>query len=303
LHVYNLPTLLNSSDVLVINNTKVFNARLKPRIVHNNTERFVELFVIKPVENYWLCIGKPGKKIQEGTVFSLQEDKHASVTKKYSDGTFLVDFSLSKDEVIAYCNTHGSVPIPPYIKSQPKANTYQTIYAKYFGSVAAPTAGFHLTSEIIEQIKAKGIQIVEITLHVGLGTFLPIKTKTIEEHTMHSEWVSVSAQAAKIITEAKKEGRRIVAIGTTTVRTLEGVAAMNNGILRPYEGEINIFIKEGFAFSIVSALLTNFHLPESTLLILIYALIKNRTLAKEAYEQAVQNRYRFFSFGDAMFID
>jgi len=178
---------------------------------------------------------------------------------------------------------------------------YQTIYAKEEGSVAAPTAGFHFTPELVEKLKEKGVQFAEVTLHVGLGTFLPVKAEKVEEHKMHSEWVELTAKNADLINIAKAEGRRVVAVGTTTVRTLEGIAKMFSKI-KPYSGDINIFITPGFKFKIVDALITNFHLPKSTLLMLVSAFVGDTDFVLECYKQAIKEKYRFYSFGDAMLI-
>jgi S-adenosylmethionine:tRNA ribosyltransferase-isomerase len=234
-----------------------------------------------------------------------------------------VNFNWSPAKTIKLSNLYGLVPVPPYIKILPDATDYQTIYAKVVGSVAAPTAGFHLTPSLLAQIKSMGVTIVEITLHVGLGTFQPIRTNNIKDHHMHSEWVEISENAAKVINNAKAEGRRVIAVGTTTVRALEGVAeapTTNNlqpTTIPPYSGDVNLFITPGFQFKIVDGLLTNFHLPKSTLLLLVSAFAasaskgvdndskidkygRQRILA--AYQEAIKHNYRFYSFGDAMFI-
>lgn len=293
-HVANFPSFLKEGDVVVVNNTKVFHARLKAGNI--------EIFLIRPMaNNTWQAIGKPGKKFIPGVQVTFGPRFSATIKEKHPDGTLLVSFELPKDSVVDLANTYGEVPIPPYIHKIPKDSDYQTVYAKFTGSVAAPTAGFHLTTSLLKEIKEKGVTILEITLHVGLGTFMPIKSETLDTHTMHSEWVEVKPEVAKAINDAKREGRRIVAVGTTTVRTLEGVAALNNGILKGYTGDVNLFIQPGFTFHVVDALLTNFHLPKSTLIVLVSA-FACRDLILKAYNEAVANRYRFYSFGDAMFI-
>jgi S-adenosylmethionine:tRNA ribosyltransferase-isomerase len=190
------------------------------------------------------------------------------------------------------------------VKDEPhEIESYQTVYAKHEGSVAAPTAGFHFTSELIEKVKAKGVGFAEVTLHVGLGTFLPVKVERVEDHTMHSEWVEVTQSTAEQINLTKKAGGRVIAVGTTTVRTLEGIASMHSdGILSAYTGELNIFITPGFRFRVIDAMITNFHLPKSTLLMLVSAFVGDREFMLECYKKAVEERYRFFSFGDAMFL-
>ncbi len=282
-HISDFPDFLHKGDVLFINNTKVFHARLKS----GNKE----LFLIRPIENtLWSAIGR---NLTPGTRITFSNTFIAEITKKNPDGTVLVSFNTS--DVVDNANTFGEVPVPPYIKTIPKDSDYQTVYAKITGSVAAPTAGFHLTKPLLKKIKEKGVTILEITLHVGLGTFMPIKSDTLAAHTMHSEWVDVQPDVSEQILEAKKEGRRIIAVGTTTVRTLEGTLA------KPYTGDVNVFIQPGYKFKIVDAMLTNFHLPKSTLIVLVSAFWKREQILA-AYKTAVKNRYRFYSFGDAMFI-
>lgn len=291
-HVVDLPTLFHKGDVIVINNTKVFHARLHGKI----RDATVELFLVRPMaSNQWLALGKPGKKIHVGDTITIADNFSANVREKDVDGTLVVNFSLQPKDVIAMANIYGSVPVPPYIKSIPDDNDYQTSYAKIEGSVAAPTAGFHLTKNIRTALKQKGVEILEITLHVGLGTFLTIKSESIEEHTMHSEWVEILHGVAEKIRIAKKERRRIVAIGTTTTRALEGTRG------KAFQGNVNLFIQPGYTFTVVDAILTNFHLPKSTLLVLVSA-FSDRKFILKAYKEAIQNNYRLYSFGDAMFI-
>ena len=298
-HVSNLPEYLSDTDVLVINNTKVFKARLRGKTPQGSS---VELFLIRPCEDNSLeALGKPGKKIHIGDAITIAEDFVAHVISKSDSGIIQLQFNLDPATVIDKANTYGEIPIPPYIKKIPTDGSYQTVYASQIGSVAAPTAGFHLTTKLLQQIREKGIQIIEVTLHVGIGTFMPIKTYSLESHTMHSEWVHVSESAADALNRSKKLKKRIVAIGTTTVRTLEGVASIHNGVMKAYTGDVNLFIKPGYSFHFVDALLTNFHLPKSTLLVLVSSLTST-PLIKRAYAQAIENNYRFYSFGDAMFI-
>jgi S-adenosylmethionine:tRNA ribosyltransferase-isomerase len=303
-HVCDLPNYIQPTDVLVVNNSKVFNARLQGMLQNENGVelRRVELFLIRPLlENQWIAIAKPGKAVKIGHTITIAQDFSSRVINKRDDGSIVVDFGEKPSEVIQKSNSYGTIPIPPYIKTIPTHGEYQTAYAKKVGSVAAPTAGFHVTASLLRKLKAKGVTILEITLHVGLGTFMPVKTNDINEHKMHSEWVEVSEGVVDAINTAKKEGRRIVAIGTTTTRALEGIALQNNGTLIPYTGDVNLFIRPGFTFHVIDGLLTNFHLPKSTLLMLVSAFGGYQRL-RSAYQEAIKHNYRFFSFGDAMLI-
>jgi len=298
-HVSELPDFFREGDLLVVNNTKVFRARLHGTI----DGKTVELFLVRPInDSHWLALGKPGKKISVGKQVIVADNFIATVLEKHADGTLTIEFHLTPSETIAKANIYGTVPIPPYIKTIPEDNEYQTSFAKHEGSVAAPTAGFHFTPAIVARLKEKGVEILEITLHVGLGTFLPIKTDTLEEHAIHSEWVNVPKTIADAINTAKTEKRRIVAVGTTTVRTLEGVAALHHGRLAHYEGEIGLFITPGYQFAVVDTMVTNFHLPKSSLLVLVSA-FAGREFMLNAYKEAVDHNYRFYSFGDAMLIE
>lgn len=219
----------------------------------------------------------------------------------------MVQFDDDDATVRVKANKYGEVPTPPYVKQQLTISNeqltkqYQTVYAKSEGSVAAPTAGFHFTEELIEILKNHGVQFAEVTLHVGLGTFLPVKTEKIEEHKMHAEWVELSDKNVQLINAAKADGRRVIAVGTTTVRTLEGIYK-KFGDLQAYIGDINIFITPGFEFKVVDAMITNFHLPESTLLMLVSAFVGDRQFILDCYKKAVEAKYRFYSFGDAMLV-
>ncbi len=296
--VADLPSFFRKGDIIVVNNTKVFHARLRAKI----HDKLVELFLVRPlINNTWLALGKPGKKFTPQTIVTISSDFSGSVVSNNTDGTFIISFPFSPNEVIRQANIYGEVPVPPYIKTIPNDADYQTVYAKYMGSVAAPTAGFHLTKNILRQLKNNGVTILEITLHVGIGTFMPMKSDTVEEHTMHSEWVNIPKNIATTINTAKQNHQRIIAIGTTTVRTLEGVAALNKGMIKTFEGDINLFITPGFHFNVVDALLTNFHLPKSTLIVLVSA-FANRERILHAYREAVDRKYRFYSFGDTMLI-
>ncbi len=322
---------LQPGDLLVWNNSKVFKARLFGKIKADDvgSEKIVEIFLVRPTENkhIWKALAKPGRKLKTGSEVVFAEDFGCEVVNKEADGTILVRFTQDDALVRVKANVYGQVPLPPYVenkdvneKSSEVNARYQTIYAKHEGSVAAPTAGFHFTPELIEKIKNKGVQCAEVTLHVGLGTFLPVKTEVVEEHAMHSEWVEITEQNARLINEAKAAKRRVVAVGTTTVRTLEGLAQfqlnsrlahgrVGEFVLQPFSGDINIFITPGFTFRVVDALVTNFHLPKSTLLMLVSAFAESnaktrhgREFMLKCYVAAVKEKYRFFSFGDAMFI-
>ena len=321
---FDIINFLQEGDLLVWNNSKVFKARLRGTLALdestadiaiplNATDKIlnagkVEIFLVRPMENpgVWKALAKPGRKLRLGIKIIFAEDFSAEVISKENDGTFLLQFSEDDMEVRAKANQYGEVPTPPYIKAEQMANLdkrYQTVYAKHEGSVAAPTAGFHFTPELIEKLEKKGVQFAEVTLHVGLGTFLPVKVDVIEDHKMHSEWIELSDKNAHLINNAKAQGRRVIAVGTTTVRTLEGLALkFAKDELEPYHGDINIFITPGFKFKIIDALITNFHLPQSTLLMLVSAFVGDREFMLECYEKAVKEKYRFFSFGDAMLI-
>lgn len=304
---------LKPGDLLVWNNSKVFKARLSGQLLSETGESLrehtkpVEIFLVREMENagVWKVLAKPGRHVKSGTRVRFAPDFWCDVVAKEPEGTILVQFPDSVDEVIKKANQYGSVPLPPYVKDERhELDAYQTIYAKHEGSVAAPTAGFHFTTELIEKLKNKGVEFAEVTLHVGLGTFLPVKTERIEDHTMHSELVEISPETSNAINRAKKEGRRVIAVGTTTVRTLEGVAQLQQSEhgIQPYHGDINIFIKPGFEFKIIDALITNFHLPKSTLLMLVCAFAGDQKFMLDCYHEAVNQNYRFYSFGDAMFI-
>lgn len=297
-HISDLPDFLQAGDLVVLNSSKVFKARLNGFTGSGHVP--VELFLVRPHDEGWLALVKPGKKCPVGSEITVSEDFSGIITARHPDGSATINFRIPTEDVIRLANTHGSIPVPPYIKSIPKPEDYQTVYAKKTGSVAAPTAGFHLTNNLLSQIKSKGITIAEITLHVGLGTFQPIRTNDITHHKMHAEWVEITPETANRIQEAKQMNRRIVAIGTTTVRALEGVAAIH-GSVQPYTGDVNIFITPGFSFNVINVLLTNFHLPKSTLIVLVSALAGN-DLIRTAYKEAVDRKYRFYSFGDAMLV-
>lgn len=291
---------LNPGDCLVLNNTKVIPARL---IGHKeDTGAAIEVLLLKRKENdIWETLVKPGKKCKPGTKIVFGEGLlHATVLETVEDGNRLIRFSYEGifEEIL---DRLGEMPLPPYIthKLQDK-NRYQTVYAKYEGSAAAPTAGLHFTKELLRQIEEKGIDIAYVTLHVGLGTFRPVKVDNILEHHMHSEFYQVTKEAADKINKAKKERHRVICVGTTSCRTVES-AADENGMVKEGCDNTEIFIYPGYKFKVLDALITNFHLPESTLVMLVSALA-GREHILNAYEEAIREKYRFFSFGDAMLI-
>lgn len=291
---------LNPGDCLVINNTKVIPARLYGSKV--GTDAKIEVLLLKRRENnIWETLVKPGKKCRVGTKISFGEGLlTGEVVDVVEEGNRLIQFQYEGvfEEIL---DQLGQMPLPPYITHQLKdKNRYQTVYAKYDGSAAAPTAGLHFTPELLEKIREKGVQVAEVTLHVGLGTFRPVKVEDVTEHHMHSEFYVVEEEQAKLINDTKKAGGRVISVGTTSCRTLES-ASTEDGMVHPGSGWTDIFIYPGYQFKVIDALITNFHLPESTLLMLVSALAgKDHIMA--AYQEAVKERYRFFSFGDAMFI-
>ena len=291
---------LQPGDCLVLNNTKVIPARLFG--VKEGTEAKIEILLLKRKENdIWETLVKPGKKCKPGVKISFGEGLlTGEVLEVVEDGNRLIQFHYDGifEEIL---DQLGQMPLPPYITHQLKdKNRYQTVYAKHDGSAAAPTAGLHFTPELLEAIKAKGVNIAHVTLHVGLGTFRPVKVEDVTNHHMHSEFYIVEEDQAKLINETKQRGGKIISVGTTSCRTLES-ATDDQGILQAGSGWTDIFIYPGYKFKMIDRLITNFHLPESTLLMLVSALAgKDKIMA--AYEEAVKERYRFFSFGDAMII-
>ena len=300
-HVFKeIADYLQPGDCLVLNNTKVIPARLLG--VREETGAHVEVLLLKRRENdVWETLVKPGKKCRPGTRLSFGEGLlRAEVLETVEEGNRLIRFEYEGiwEEVL---DRLGEMPLPPYIthKLQDK-NRYQTVYAKYDGSAAAPTAGLHFTPKLLDEIKNMGVNIAEVTLHVGLGTFRPVKEKDVLKHHMHSEFFQIDEEAADLINDTKKRGGRIISVGTTSTRTLEA-AADADGHLKAKSGWTEIFIYPGYQFKVIDGLITNFHLPESTLLMLVSALA-GREQVLHAYEEAIRSRYRFFSFGDAMFI-
>lgn len=297
----NIVQYLNPGDCLVVNDTKVIPARLFGNKV--GTDAKIEVLLLKRKENnIWETLVKPGKKAKPGTKISFGEGLlMGEVIDVVEEGNRLIQFSYEGvfEEIL---DQLGQMPLPPYITHQLKdKNRYQTVYAKNDGSAAAPTAGLHFTPELLEEIRKKGIQIAHVTLHVGLGTFRPVKVEDVKEHHMHSEFYVVEEDQAHIINETKKNGGKVISVGTTSCRTLES-ATDEDGILKAGSGWTEIFIYPGYQFKMIDHLITNFHLPESTLLMLVSALAGKENIMN-AYETAVKERYRFFSFGDAMFIE
>ena len=295
----NIISYLNKGDVLVINNTKVLPARLIG--VKEETNAVIEVLMLKDLgNNRWECLSKPAKRIKIGTIIKFSDELCAKCVSTGEDGIREFEF-IYNGIFLEILDKLGEMPLPPYIHEKLEdKDRYQTVYAKEVGSAAAPTAGLHFTTELLEKIKEKGIIIEEITLHVGLGTFRPVQVEDVSKHKMHSEFYSMSKETANVLNNAKKDGRRIIAVGTTTTRTLETILR-DNDEFKEISGWTDIFIYPGFKFKAIDALITNFHLPKSTLVMLVSAFASKEKIMK-AYNEAVKEKYRFFSFGDAMFI-
>jgi len=298
--------LLEPGDVLVLNNTKVIPARLYG--TKKDTGAKIEVFLLRRIEpGQYSVMLKPGKRVQEGTEIEFTEQLQAEVIQIDTDkGLYTLQFNQKGAEFRETLEKIGETPTPPYIAhKQQHKDKYQTVYAKFEGSVAAPTAGFHFTEELMAELREKGVQIEYVTLHVGLGTFQPVKTDNILEHDMHEEIFELEAEVAERLNQAKSDGRRIVAVGTTSIRTLEHCAKLQQGVMTPCleagSGSTNLFIYPGYQFKFIDAIITNFHLPKSTLLMLVSA-FAGREFTLKAYEEAKENDYRFYSFGDAMLI-
>ncbi len=312
-HFTDIIECLNPGDCLVINDTKVIPARLIGERIHKNEGNIkepdvpgakIEILLLKRISDCrWETLVKPGKRCRQGDRVSFGDGRlTATIAEVLPDGNRLVDFSFEGvfEEILSEL---GQMPLPPYITHELKdKNRYQTVYAKYEGSAAAPTAGLHFTEELLTKIAEKGIDIAHVTLHVGLGTFRPVKEDNILDHQMHTEWYQVRPEDAEKMNRAKASGHRVICVGTTSCRTVESVGS-EDGIMTSDSGETSIFIYPGYRFKIMDALITNFHLPESTLIMLVSA-YAGRELVLSAYEEAVKERYRFFSFGDAcLFVD
>ena len=298
-HFYDILDYLNPGDTLVMNDSRVLPARL---LGHRPTGGAAELLLLRDLgDNCWECLAKPGRKLQEGAEVLFGDGRlKAKVTSVKDDGNRIVHFDY-QGIFLEVLESLGKMPLPPYIKEELQdRERYQTVYSKVVGSAAAPTAGLHFTPELLEKIRAKGVNIGYVTLHVGLGTFRPVKEDTIEGHEMHSEFCTIPQETADLINATKAAGGRCICVGTTSCRTLESWAG-EDGHMEAKAGWTNIFIYPGYRFKVLDALVTNFHLPESTLIMLVSALAgREHTLA--AYQEAVKERYRFFSFGDSMYL-
>ncbi len=309
-HFYDIVDLIDKDTLLVLNDTKVMPARL---IGHKDTGAKIEVFLLKPLsgsssENRWEVLIKPSKRIKPGTVVTISEELSVKALERTKeDGGWIVEL-IYEGNLLDVLHRNGNIPLPPYIErkladediKKLDFERYQTVYAKDEGSVAAPTAGLHFTEEILQKLKDKGVEIAYVTLNVGLGTFRPVKCENILEHKMHSETFEISEETAHKINEAKAQGKKITAVGTTTVRTLE-TAYQQFGEIKACNSASELFIYPPYEFKVIDNLITNFHLPKSTLLMLVSALA-GKDFIFEAYKQAVENKYRFFSYGDCMFI-
>ena len=297
-HFYDIYDMLDAGDVLVLNDTKVLPSRIYG--IKEDTKAHIEMLLLKDLgDDVYEVLARPGRRLKIGTRVNFNDLFVGTILEKFDEGIFHVKFEYEGifEEIL---DRLGQMPLPPYITHQLKdKNRYQTVYAVHEGSAAAPTAGLHFTKELLQKIREKGVEIANVTLHVGLGTFRPVKVDNILEHHMHSEYFCIEQSEADKINNAKANGNRVIAVGTTSVRTLESSA--EDGKVVAKSGNTEIFIYPGYEFKIIDGLITNFHLPESTLLMLVSALA-GREKVMEAYELAVKERYRFFSFGDAMFI-
>ena len=296
----NIIDYVGKDDVLVFNNTRVLPARLFGK--KKDTNANIEILLLKRIElNKWQILVKPAKRVKIGTqIYFGNGEMTADVLQEYDEGIRIVEFSYNGvfEDIIS---KYGFMPLPPYIKEKlSDKERYQTVYSKINGSSAAPTAGLHFTKDLIESLKNKGVQVEYITLHVGLGTFRPVKSDNLEEHQMHSEYYNISEETKNRLNDAKKSGKRIIAVGTTTVRTLES-SANDYGYIEKTQDDTNIFIYPPYDFKFVDSVITNFHLPKSTLIMMISAFAGKDNVFR-AYAEAVKEKYRFFSFGDAMFI-
>ena len=300
-HFSDLLDELEEGDTLVVNNTRVLPARLYG--TKEETGAHIEVLLLTNTEgDKWETLVKPAKRMKVGSVVSFGDGRlKATVVEELDQGGRIIEFSY-EGVFLEVLESLGEMPLPPYIKERLEdKERYQTVYAKENGSAAAPTAGLHFTEELMQKIREKGVNIVPVTLHVGLGTFRPVSVDSLEDHKMHSEYYNVSKETADMIEATKKAGKRVIAVGTTSIRTLETVARDNDGNVVPASGWTDIFISPGYEFGVVDAFVTNFHLPKSTLVMLVSAYL-GREFTLEAYQHAIEERYRFFSFGDAMFV-
>lgn len=309
-HFYDIVDLLDKNTLLVMNNTKVLPARL---IGYKDTGAKIEVFLLKQSEQrlrLWDVLIKPSKRVKPDTIIKISDELSVKALKRLEEnGEWLVELIFDGDNVLDVLHRNGQIPLPPYIERKIQNDDlrkldferYQTVYAKDEGSVAAPTAGLHFTKEILQKLEAKGVELAYVTLNVGLGTFRPVQCENVENHKMHSETFEISEKAAEQINRAKKEGKQIVAVGTTTVRTLE-TAYQKYGCIKPCQDHSELFIYPPYEFKVIDKLITNFHLPKSTLLMLVSALA-GKDFIFQAYKEAIENKYRFFSYGDCMFIN
>lgn len=299
-HFYDIVDYLHAGDVLVRNNTKVIPARLLGE--KEKTHAHIELLLLKQLENdNWECLVGNAKTVKVGTIVSFGNDELKAECLEIKEEGIRIMHMIYDGVFYEVLDKLGKMPLPPYIRKQCDDNSrYQTVYAKVEGSAAAPTAGFHFTEELFEKLKQKGVVVVDVTLHIGLGTFRPVKVNDVLEHHMHSEYYVMSQETADILNKAKKEHRRIISIGTTSTRVLESVM-QEYGTFKACSGNTSIFIYPGYKYLAIDGLITNFHLPKSTLIMLVSALA-GREFILECYKEAVKEKYRFFSFGDAMFI-
>ncbi len=298
-HFYEIVDMLDENDCLVLNDTKVLPSRIYGKKVDTNAN--IEMLLLKDLgDDTYEVLARPGRRLKVGTKVNFSDLFTGVITEKLEDGIFHVKF-LYEGIFLELLDKLGEVPLPPYIhKKLANKDRYQTIYAKNLGSAAAPTAGLHFTQEILEKLKEKGVTILYITLHIGLGTFRPVVAEDVEKHHMHTEKYYMSAEVARKLNKAKQEGKRIISVGTTSTRTLESIYTKYNTFKEVSE-DTNIFIYPGYKFKAVDGLITNFHLPKSTLIMLVSAL-SSREIILKSYEEAIKNNYRFFSFGDAEFI-
>lgn len=298
-HFYDITDYLSSNDVLVINDTKVMPSRIYGKKL--DTEASIEFLLLREVDkNVYEALVKPARRIKVGTIIDFNGLMSGVIVGKFDDGICHIEFSY-QGIFLENLEKLGEMPLPPYIHEKLEdGSRYQTVYAKEVGSAAAPTAGLHFTDEILLKLKDMGVEVLHVTLHVGLGTFRPVAVDKIEDHQMHSEFFKMDANTAERLNIAKSSGKRIISVGTTSTRTLESIYTKYNKFVETYE-DTSIFIYPGYKFKAVDALITNFHLPKSTLIMLVSA-FANRELIMNAYQSAIENKYRFFSFGDAMFI-
>ncbi|GJM02131.1 MAG: S-adenosylmethionine:tRNA ribosyltransferase-isomerase [Rhodomicrobium sp.] len=314
--VKDLPSYFEAGDVLVVNDSRVLPAALDGVRIRGEYSASIHLNLHKRVsENEWLAFAKPAKRLKAGDLLQFGDDNNSCdmgrldgrVETVEGGGEVLISFSLTGAVLDERLKMVGAMPLPPYIAAkrapdQSDFQSYQTVYSQYDGSVAAPTAGLHFTPSLLNEIEARGVKVLRVTLHVGAGTFLPVKTQNIADHQMHAEWGEVTDDTVQVIKQAKAAGKRVCAVGTTSLRLLEAAAKANSGTLKSWRGETDIFITPGFQFQVVDRLMTNFHLPKSTLFMLVSA-FSGSSVMKQAYAHAIDQKYRFYSYGDASLLE